>query len=82
MQARPSYSDMAALIELGDKPFYFNVLILILECLFLRKLLSRRLSSTTLFLDLPSAGRLRCLCCDGRSGLGCCLRFVFHFYFI
>lgn len=27
MQARPSYSDMAALIELGEKPFYLNDLI-------------------------------------------------------
>lgn len=49
--ARPSYSDMAALIELGEKPFYLNVLILILECLFLESCFSGGFSQQLCFME-------------------------------
>lgn len=56
VQARPSYSDMAALIELGDKPFYLNVLILILECLFLESCFSGGFHQQLCFWICPRPG--------------------------
>lgn len=49
MQARPSYSDMAALIELGENPFLFKWFCFDFGVPFFRKLLFWWLSSTTVF---------------------------------